>query len=137
MHHTIGQRKGIGIARKDPLYVLNLDTNGNRLMVGSRSEATAREAMADGVTMIAGRRTEGVFACDAVVRYRGVPTPAIATVDPNGEAAVRFTGEPPIASPGQAIVFYRGDEILGGGTIRQVIRSVDAGGDPVPASIVR
>jgi len=137
VHHTIGQRKGIGIARQDPLYVLNLDPAANRLMVGSRSEATAREATADGVTMIDGRWPDGPFACDAVVRYRGTPSPAIATVEPNGEAAIRFTGEPPIASPGQAVVFYRGDEILGGGTIRRVIRSVEARGEPAPASIVR
>jgi len=87
--------------------------------------------------MIDGRWPDGPFACDAVVRYRGTPSPAIATVEPNGEAAIRFTGEPPIASPGQAVVFYRGDEILGGGTIRRVIRSVEARGEPAPASIVR
>jgi tRNA-specific 2-thiouridylase len=137
VHHTIGQRNGLGIARKDPLYVLNLDTAANRLMVGSRSDATAREALADGVTMIDGTWPAGEFSCDAVVRYRGTPTPAIAMVTATGEARVRFTEEQPIASPGQAIVFYRGDEVLGGGTIRRVVRTTEAAVEPVSASFVR
>jgi len=137
VHHTIGQRKGIGIARKEPLYVLNLDMAGNRLMVGSRADATAREAIADGVTMIAGTWPIGEFSCDAVVRYRGVPTPAIAHVSAAGEASVRFITEQPIASPGQAIVFYRGDEVLGGGTIRQVVRTTETVAEPAQVSLVR
>ena len=137
VHHTIGQRKGIGIARKDPLYVVNLDLAANRLMVGSRADATAREATADGVTMIDGVWPDSEFSCDAVVRYRGVPAPAVASVSPSGGGRVRFTGDGVIASPGQALVFYRGDEVLGGGTIRAVVRAAELVDDPAAASIVR
>jgi tRNA-specific 2-thiouridylase len=135
VHHTIGQRKGIGIARAEPLYVLSLDTARNRLMVGSRAQATAREATANRVTLIDGTWPSAPFACDAVVRYRGVPAPAEVTLGAAGEATVRFTAEGPVASPGQAVVFYRGDEVLGGGTIQRVTRAAEA--EPASAPFVR
>ena len=125
VHHTVGQRRGIGIAGPEPLYVLALDQAANRLTVGPRARATARAVGADGVAMTGGMRPSGAFDCDAVVRYRGAPTPATVSLGSpgSGEASVAFHGEGPIASPGQAIVFYRGDEVLGGGTIRAVERA--------------
>ena len=135
VHHTIGQRKGIGIARAEPLYVLSLDTARNRLMVGSRSQATARAATANRVTLIDGTWPSEPFECDAVVRYRGVPAPAVVVLGEAGEATVRFMGEGPVASPGQAVVFYRGDEVLGGGTLQRITRSAEA--EPASASFVR
>ncbi|MGH2533271.1 MAG: tRNA 2-thiouridine(34) synthase MnmA [Thermomicrobiales bacterium] len=133
LHHTIGQRRGIGIPRPQPLYVLNLDTARNRLVVGSRSEATARRLTAERVALIDGSWPDIPFACDAVVRYRGQPTPATVTLGPPGseQATVRFDGEGPIASPGQAVVFYRDDEVLGGGTISAIVRQETA--EPVAA----
>ena len=58
------------------------------------------------------------------MRYRGKPHPADLIPGPtgSGEARIAFTGERPIAAPGQAVVFYRGDEVLGGGTIQNVSR---------------
>nr|MBA2521557.1 hypothetical protein [Chloroflexia bacterium] len=76
---------------------------------------------ADGFTLISGDWPATAFEADAVVRYRGAPSPASITLPPAGAGAtVAFTGDGPIASPGQAIVLYRGDEVLGGGTIRGV-----------------
>ena len=125
VNHTIGQRKGIGIPRAEPLYVLNLDTTRNRLMVGSRADATASAVTADAVTMISGAWPDEPFSCEAVVRYRGTPASAVVQLGApgSGAAAIRFTGDGLIASPGQAVVFYRGDEVLGGGTIGQVTRA--------------
>jgi tRNA-specific 2-thiouridylase len=125
VHHTVGQRKGIGIARPEPLYVLNLDTSRNRLVVGSREDATATELTADAVTMIAGSWPAEPFVCDAVVRYRGQPAAAQIQLGPtdSGAATATFAEGGPIAAPGQAVVFYRGDEVLGGGTIERVVRS--------------
>jgi tRNA-uridine 2-sulfurtransferase len=125
VHHTIGQRKGIdGPHRKpQPLYVLKLEPERNRLVVGSRAEATAREVEAEAVALTDGSWPATSFACDAVVRYRGTPYPAEVTLGTAdcGAATVAFTGEErPIAAPGQAIVFYRDDEVLGGGTIAHV-----------------
>lgn len=136
VHHTIGQRRGIRIAGPRPLYVLELDTDRNQLVVGARERAVARTIGADGVSFTSGIWPDQPFAADAVVRYRGVPVPC--TVIPESSATgtvrVELLGEPeslPIASPGQAIVFYRRDEVLGGGTIRTVERESALRGDQV------
>jgi tRNA-specific 2-thiouridylase len=124
VNHTIGQRRGIGIARPQPLYVLSLDTVRNRLMVGSREQATANRLSANEVAMLDGSWPETPFASDVVVRYRGTPMAATVTLGPkgSGEASIAFGEDAPIASPGQAVVFYQGDEVLGGGTIHAVVR---------------
>ncbi len=133
VNHTVGQRKGIGIAGPQPLYVLSLDTAKNRLMVGSLTQAAARQVQADGVTLTSGYWPEEPISCQAMVRYRGHVTNAIVTFGDNGSgnATILFdddTAKLPIASPGQAIVFYDGDEVLGGGTIRIVERVTEHGG---------
>ena len=128
VHHTVGQRRGIRVAGPRPLYVLELAPASNRLVVGGRDEAVARGMRAEGVAMVDGSLPDDVFACDVVVRYRGQPTPASIRFDPaqSGTAEIALAGDPagwPIASPGQAVVFYRGDEVLGGGTIQSVERA--------------
>ena len=128
VHHTIGQRRGIRIAGPTPLYVLELDTDRNQLVVGERSRAVARGISADGMTFTNGTWPAGAFAAEAVVRYRGMPAPCLVrpAAQP-GSATVELLGPVdrlPVASPGQAIVVYRGDEVLGGGTIRSVERAV-------------
>ena len=133
VNHTVGQRKGIGIAGPQPLYVLSLDTAKNRLMVGSMAQAAARQVQADGVTLTSGFWPEEPISCQAMVRYRGHVTNATVTFGDNGSgnATILFdddTAKLPIASPGQAIVFYDGDEVLGGGTIRIVERVTEHGG---------
>lgn len=125
VHHTIGQRKGITIPRRkpEPLYVLRLEPDRNRLVVGSRADATARSLSTEAVAMTDDRWPTDPFACDAVVRYRGTPYAATVTLGPagSGTATVHYNGpDYPIAAPGQAVVFYRGDEVLGGGTIGEV-----------------
>ena len=124
VHHTVGQRRGLGIAAGAPLYVVGLDPTANRVVVGSRSEAAARELVAEAVTLTDGDWPAEPFAVEAVVRYRGTPYPAEVRLGPaeDGTATVTFLGEGPVAAPGQAVVFYRGDEVLGGGTIREVRR---------------
>jgi tRNA-specific 2-thiouridylase len=133
VHHTVGQRRGIGIASPQPLYVLNIDTAKNRLMVGSRTRAVARQVEADGVAFTSGIWPGAPVTCQAMVRYRGQLSDALVTpgAPGGGAATIRFTGEAaglPIASPGQAIVFYDGDQVLGGGTIRAVERATEDGG---------
>ena len=127
VHHTIGQRKGITIPHRQsqPLYVLKLEPDRNRLVVGSRTEAEAKVVIAEAVTMTDERWAHEPIECDAVVRYRGAPSPARVVLgsQKSREATIEFTSEErPVAAPGQAVVFYRGDEVLGGGTIRAVRR---------------
>ncbi len=125
VHHTVGQRRGIGVAAKKPYFVLHLDTNANRLIVGDREDAEAHALAATEISMTSGAWPTEPFAADVVVRYRGVPHSA--TVQLGGaddrSATITLDGDRgPIASPGQAVVFYRGDEVLGGGTISSVER---------------
>lgn len=125
VHHTIGQRRGIGIAAAKPYFVLQLDTSNNRLVVGDRDQAQATSIEADDVSFTSGEWPALDFMSDIAVRYRGEP--AAARIVPGAaesrSVSVHFPPEAgPIASPGQAIVFYRGDEVLGGGTIRGVSR---------------
>lgn len=126
VHHTVGQRRGIGIAATKPYFVLQLDTSDNKLVVGDRAEAQAVTISADEVSFTSGEWPDVPFLSDIAVRYRGEPAPA--TVTPVSldarTVSVEFAPESgPIASPGQAIVFYRGDEVLGGGTISRVERN--------------
>jgi tRNA-specific 2-thiouridylase len=124
VHHTVGQRRGIGIATGEPLYVIRLEPERNRLVVGSRQEAAAREIALERVSLTHGVWPDGPFTAEAMVRYRGAL--AAGTVEPgpagSATASVRFGDDGPIASPGQALVLYRGEEVIGGGTIARVIR---------------
>jgi tRNA-specific 2-thiouridylase len=129
VNHTVGQRRGIGIASPKPYFVLQLKTDQNQLVVGSREQAQAAAVDIEGVSLTGGEWPAAPFEVDAVVRYRG--TPVAATVVPgaagSGAMSARFHGDAgPIASPGQAIVFYRHDEVLGGGTISAVRRRAEA-----------
>ena len=131
VHHTVGQRRGLGIAAGEPLFVIRLEPDRNRLVVGSRDEAAASEIALERVSITSGRWPEALFAAEAMVRYRGALASAVVEPGAAGSASARvhFTGEGPIASPGQALVLYRGDEVLGGGTIRAVETSRSRGVD--------
>ena len=124
VHHTVGQRRGIGIAAPEPLYVLGLDPEVNRLVVGSRDQAAVRIIHAGGVALTDGTWPQAPLKADIVVRYRGTPVHATVTFGAagSGEATIVIAGSGLIASPGQATVFYHGDEVLGGGTIARVER---------------
>ena len=125
VHHTVGQRRGLGIAAREPLYVIRLEPDHNRLVVGSRAEAAAREIALERVSLTSGVWPNTPFTAAAMVRYRGALAEAVVEPGAAGSATahVRFSGDGPIASPGQALVLYRGDEVLGGGTITGVIGS--------------
>jgi tRNA-uridine 2-sulfurtransferase len=125
VNHTVGQRRGIGIQARKPYFVLQLDTGNNQLVVGDREDAEARTLNADAISFTNDIWPSEPIHCDVVVRYRG--TPFSATVHPgpaeDRNATIIFNGERgPIASPGQAVVFYAEDEALGGGTIKAVDR---------------
>ena len=129
VHHTVGQRRGIGIAAPKPYFVLQLDTDANQLVVGDRSEAQAVEIAASDVSFISGAWPETPIEADIAVRYRGEPARATVVPVSREERSVQVVfpaGCGPIASPGQALVFYDGDQVLGGGTIDSVSRPATA-----------
>src|SRR5678815_3493893 len=114
---TIGQRRGIGIADESPLYVLSLDAERNRVVVGPQHELLSSAFTAAGVNWISlSNPTEPVRA-EVRVRYRHIAAPA--TIVPLADRRVKVTFDEPqrAITPGQATVFYRSDEVIGGGWI--------------------
>jgi tRNA-uridine 2-sulfurtransferase len=125
LHYTVGQRKGLGVAGPEPYYVLRLDTTGNRLVVGTRSELAFTTLDATSVSLTSDAWPSTPFDCQVVVRYRGTPyTASVEPLEP-GRVRVHFVEPPAAVAPGQAVVFYQGDEVLGGGTIAATRAAVE------------
>jgi tRNA-specific 2-thiouridylase len=116
-HYTIGQRRGIGIADERPLYVLSINSNENRITVGPSEDLLASEFTAAGVNWIALDDPSEPVRADVRVRYRHTAAAATIFPLPNARARVVFDEPQRAITPGQATVFYRGDEVLGGGWI--------------------
>jgi tRNA-uridine 2-sulfurtransferase len=116
-HYTIGQRRGIGIAHEQPLYVINIEARKNQVVVGRQEELLSREFIAAGVNWIAFEKPTAEVRAEVRVRYRHAPEPA--TIMPIGNNRVRVVFDEPqrAITPGQTTVFYHGDEVVGGGWI--------------------
>jgi len=115
-HYTIGQRKGLGVAAAQPLYVLAIDTAANRVVVGQRPEGYHTRCEVRQVNWVSMAAPEGPMACQAQIRYRSEP--AAVTLIPQGTGVALEFAEPQFGiTPGQAAVWYDGDRILGGGII--------------------
>lgn len=116
---TVGQRRGLGLATPVPMFVLGIDTPTNAVIVGTSERLLKKTLIAEDVTWISGTAPEGVLDIQAKVRYRTPEAPA--TLEANGDGAtIEFVTPQRAITPGQAVVFYEGDRVLGGGTIRSV-----------------
>jgi tRNA-specific 2-thiouridylase len=115
--YTIGQRRGIGIASERPLYVVSIDAAKNRVVVGNQEELLRDEFIAMGVNWIAFDEPTAPVRAEVRVRYRHTPAPATITPQENGRAQIVFDEPQRAITPGQATVFYRGHEVVGGGWI--------------------
>jgi len=114
---TIGQRRGIGIADARPLYVLNVDASNNKVVVGYDDELLSDEFTAAGLNWIALENPTQPVRAEVRVRYRHTAAPATITPLANNRAGIKFDEPQRAITPGQATVFYRGDEVVGGGWI--------------------
>jgi tRNA-specific 2-thiouridylase len=121
-HFTVGQRRGLGIAAPRPLYVLQIDPASRRVTVGEEDRLWVEGFEARDINWIAWSSPWNQFdkPIEATVKIRYRHEPASARIEPTGpaEARVRFEAPQRAITPGQAAVFYRGDEVLGGGWIR-------------------
>jgi tRNA-specific 2-thiouridylase len=118
-HYTIGQRKGLGIAAAEPLYVIGLDAVMNRVIVGDRTSATQPECTVQRVNWVSIAEPTAPIRAEVQVRYRSQPVSV--TVIPLENSRVKLVFDEPQFSitPGQAAVWYDGDIVLGGGVIER------------------
>lgn len=114
---TIGQRKGLGLSSTEPLYVTEIKPDAAQVVVGSR-DALGRTALAaSGVNWISGAAPDDWLRVTAQIRHRHAAAPARVRRTDEGRAEVEFDAPQTAITPGQAVVFYDGDEVLGGGWI--------------------
>lgn len=114
---TIGQRKGLGFAAGEPRYVLKIVPGDNDVVVGPREELLASGLEASGVNWLLDAPPQGELACQAKIRYRHTAAPARVMALPDERAKVEFDTPQSAVTPGQAVVFYDGSRVLGGGWI--------------------
>ena len=114
---TVGQRKGLGVATGSPLYVLQIRGDTRQVVVGDDQELYSRTLRARDLNWIAVAELRAPMRVQAKIRHRHEP--AEATVEPAGQAEVQVTFDQPqrAITPGQAVVFYDGDLVVGGGWI--------------------
>lgn len=117
IHYTVGQRKGLGIAFGEPMYVIRINAADNTVVLGKKEALFTRSVTAEQFNWISGEVPDAPFRCRAKLRYRQEEQPA--TVYPEGESRVRieFDESQRAATPGQAAVLYQDDIVLGGGCI--------------------
>ena len=114
---TVGQRKGLGIAAAEPLYVLQLRPDAKTVVVGPRTELERTSLTASQVNWIAGPPPPGPLRVMAQIRHRHLPAPAGVRPLDEGRAAVEFDAPVLAITPGQAVVFYEEEVVVGGGWI--------------------
>jgi len=119
--YTVGQRKGLGVAAGTPLYVVELDSVRNRVVVGRDKELYHRRCMVRDMNWIRPVAEAEPLGARVKIRNKHVAAPARIEVRSPDQAFVEFLEAQRAISPGQAAVFYVGDEVLGGGWISQVL----------------
>ncbi|MFZ5626388.1 MAG: tRNA 2-thiouridine(34) synthase MnmA [Bacillota bacterium] len=125
VHYTIGQRKGLGIALGKPMFVVDIDPERNAVILGEAEEVYSDRLVADELNLISLPVLNQPVEVEAKIRYAARPAPAL--VRPLGEKAgngdrvqVEFKEPQRAITPGQAVVFYQGEYVLGGGVIRKL-----------------
>lgn len=114
---TVGQRKGLGLSSPMPLYVVAVDAEARQVTVGGRADLERPGLTASRVNWVSGVAPATWTEADVQIRHRHTPAPARVRALEEARAEVAFVSPQTAVSPGQAAVFYRGDEVLGGGWI--------------------
>ncbi|HMF58677.1 MAG TPA: tRNA 2-thiouridine(34) synthase MnmA [Pyrinomonadaceae bacterium] len=121
--YTVGQRRGLGISNERPLYVVQINSAKNRVVVGTEEELLTSEFTATGINWISFDAPEESVRAEVRIRYRHQQEPATITMLDGARAHIRFDQPQRAITPGQATVFYRGDEVVGGGWIEKGMRA--------------
>ena len=121
--YTVGQRRGLGVATGEKTYVVELDADANRIVVGPQELLARRGLVADRTSWVTGvAPDDGPFEAEVQIRYRGRGVPAVITRGAGDEIRVAFRTPQHAVAPGQSVVMYRGDELVGGARIVETLR---------------
>ncbi len=123
-YYTIGQRKGLGVSFGKPMYVADMDAHSGNIRLGDNPETYAPGLVAGDFNWMAIEAPEGMLRCKAKIRYNHREAPAQVHITGEG-VTILFDEDQRAITPGQAVVLYEGDKILGGGTIESVLRKRD------------
>jgi tRNA-specific 2-thiouridylase len=117
MFYTVGQRKGLGVTAADPLYVTAIEPERNAIIIGTKEETYSSDLVADNLNWISITTLEKPTKVKARIRYRHPEANAIISPLDEKHVQVKFSKPQMAITPGQAVVFYRGDNVIGGGRI--------------------
>jgi len=115
--YTVGQRKGLGLSATEPLYVLRIEAESGTVTVGPKKALDQRTLTASGVNWIAVKAPGEWIAVTAQIRHRHRPAAARVRAGGGDRVELEFVDPQPAITPGQAVVFYDGDIVIGGGWI--------------------
>ena len=117
INYTIGQRKGLGISYKEPLYVIKLDIQKNQVIVGTEQALYSKELIANEINWLAIDKLKEPLKLKAKVRYRAKEAECTVYPIENEQVKVIFDEPQRAITPGQSVVFYDEDIVIGGGKI--------------------
>ena len=115
--YTIGQRKGLGISNSTPLFVIKIDANKNEVIVGEESDLYSKELIAKDINLISYENIPENFKCTAKIRYAAKPVNCIINKVEDNKLKIEFEEPQRAITPGQSVVLYDGDIVIGGGII--------------------
>ncbi|MEP6924773.1 MAG: tRNA 2-thiouridine(34) synthase MnmA [Pyrinomonadaceae bacterium] len=118
--YTVGQRRGLGVSNEKPLYVVQIEAARNQIVVGEAEELESNEFIAKGVNWVAFDMPAEPVRAAVKVRYRHEPAAATIYALPDARARIVFDQSQRAITPGQATIFYNGEEVVGGGWIVKI-----------------
>jgi tRNA-specific 2-thiouridylase len=119
INYTIGQRRGLGIAHSEPLYVLRIDPANNTIVAGPKKHLFSDTLIAGHINFLSMDRPESPVKIRAKIRHNHIEDHAVLIPLEDDKCKVVFESPQLSITPGQAVVFYDGDALLGGGIIQQ------------------
>lgn len=115
--YTVGQRRGLGLSRPEPAYVAKIDPKNNKIYIGNKGDVYGDDLLAGDVTMVSVPSLKKPMDVKATIRYRTPGSDARILPLPQGKIKVMFKKPQFAIAPGQSVVFYDGDTVVGGGII--------------------